>query len=463
LQPVNRLPPEIISRVARHLLDPYDDDASSIIQLTHVCRYWRESIVSAPENWTLISSRDEDMAAVCLERARAAPLEISVDMYMEYPRFPNIIAPYFQNTETLAINSIPTLEEFTRMFPNFPQSMPNLRSLTLALNNVEGWDLSIDPFESLTHTLTHLSLINIPLHSSFLRLRTLTELTLTNSRFNLHLDTLLNFLEENHSLESVDLRVKFTEPSLLSSQRPAMMGNQLRYLSIRCRNAMDAQAIISNVPLRSGAHLEIYSNCDAGLNDILSGISTTHLSNLSSPTSMEYQSHIRSIRLRGPNGIFSFRGPSYPGEPVEFVEFPLLPLANVREFRLIHHNAMRWRAIPLGPVVFRPSSFPALETLAIECDINISYALSALLSNPSSSPSLKTLAFLNCDLSEDFMEELTRFASDRKNITTSAWLHRVLIVQRDGRFPSVDSVDKLRRYVTIVDVWMDTKLPTDLT
>jgi hypothetical protein len=69
---------------------------------------------------------------------------------------------------------------------------------------------------------------------------------------------------------------------------------------------------------------------------------------------------------------------------------------------------------------------------------------------------------LNCNLSEDFMKELTRFASDRRN-TTSALLHRILIVHWDGTFPSTASIRELKRYVTIVDVRMDDELPTDLT
>jgi len=237
------------------------------------------------------------------------------------------------------------------------------------------------------------------------------------------------------------------------------MRNQLQSLHIHCFKVMDAQALISNIPLRAGENLEIRSRCE-GLSEILSGISTTHLSNLLSPTFMTHASCGRAIRLRGPNGSFSFYMTLGWGRFVDFAEFTLLPLTNVREFHLSHRRVMWMYA--LCPVMFHPSSFPALETLIIECDINASYVLSALLSNPSSSPSLKTLAFLDCDLSEDFMEELTRFALDRKN-TTSAWLHHVLIVHREGRFPSADSVRGLRQHVTTVDVRVDDKLPKDLT
>jgi len=60
------------------------------------------------------------------------------------------------------------------------------------------------------------------------------------------------------------------------------------------------------------------------------------------------------------------------------------------------------------------------------------------------------------------MEDLTRFSSDRKS-TTSAWLHRVVIIDQDGEFPSAASIRALGRHVPVVDVRFGTELPTDLT
>ena len=461
-QPVNRLPPEILSRIARHVLGRYDRDARPIFPLTHVCRYWRESIVSAPENWILISdSCSDDLIALSLERAKAAALEISLSMnwVMQLPRLPGIITPHFQNVAALAVDSIPSFGEFTKVLPSFHQSLPNLRSLTLNVIHEEDWDLSIDPFESLSHTLRYLKLTNIHLYPSFLRLRTLTELSLTNSRFSLHLDTLLDFLEANDSLESVELLIKFVEPSLRNSQRRAAIGNRLQRLYLRSWDPMGARALIANIPLQKGGCLDI-SIGGAGLKEVLSGIPTTHLLNLPSPTFMEYRFTSERIRLQGPNGIFSFSGTRSRGGPfADLIDCPLISLANVREVRMT-----------ISTYVIPPlSHLPAIETLVIQAKtsslqsksfvipnhfiINISHILSALLSNPASSPSLKTLVFLNCDdLSEDFMKKLTQFASIRQNTSTSARLCRVLIVHWEGRFPSVSSIQRLRNHVKIVDV-----------
>ena len=223
---------------------------------------------------------------------------------------------------------------------------------------------------------------------------------------------------------------------------------------------MDARALISSVALRKGAHLDItHVSRDGGLNDILSGVSTTHLLNLRSPTAMDYVSYSGSICLFGPNGRLSFEGVPHRDGGFPFTAFPL-PLTHVREFRLIHHTPKMMR--PGTPLVFDQSFFPALEMLTVDCDTNISYLLSALFSNPSSPPLLKTIAFIDCDLTEDFMEMLTRYASERKD-TTSAPLQKVIIAHPDGVFPSIASIRKLGEYVPVVDVRVGDEPPRDLT
>jgi len=403
------------------------------------------------------------MAAVNIERAKAAPLEIHVWMFETEKNItlPNALIPHFRNTKTLTVRSISSFGEFIETFPNFPHSMPNLQSLTLELDDIEGWNPPTDPFESLTHTLESLELIGVPLSPSLLTLGSLTRLTLHHYRFNLTLDTLLSFLEENRSLTSADLGIRFIEPSLRSSQRRSLIRSQLQSLQIYCNDndVMDARALISGIPLRRGAELRVDSD-HSELGDIISNASTTHLSNLLSPTFVEYGSSGESITLRGPNGFFSFHSSFLPERYIGLVEFPFLSLTTVREFRFTHYKIDS--TTPLDPIVFHPPSFPALEALTIECNAHASYILSALLLNLSSSPSLKTLAFLDCDLSKDFMEGLIRFASDRKG-TTSALLRYVLIVDSDGSFPSPDLVGRLRQHVTTVDVRMDNELPKDLT
>ena len=463
LQPVNRLPPEILSHVARYVPDENAKDTRPILPLTHVCRYWRESIISTPGIWTSISSGSKGLTALNLERSKAAPLEIELNMRIRDRGFFDILLPHIKNAGSLSVHGFSSVEELTQVLPNFPRSTPNLRSLTLraAYTKTER-NQSIAVFESLTSTLRYLSLNHFHLYPSFLHLRSLTELELSNFRLNLPLDTLLNFLKENRSLETATLSIGFAEPSLRSSRLATAIENRLRCLSIRCDEALDGRALVSSIVLQRGARLEIdHRSSNATLSGILSGVPATNLSNLSSPTFMECQSYCRLIRLLGPHGVFSFKCLHGPEDP--FAEFPLLPLTltTIREFRLVHRRSERALS-PLKPTVFQPSFFPALETLAVNCETSVSYLFSVLFSNPSSPPSLKTLAFFDCNLTEDFMEELMRFASSRKN-TTSARLHRVVIVNSKGKLPGFASIDALGKHVPVVDVRMSKELPKDLT
>ena len=225
----------------------------AIIPLTHMCRYWRESIVSTPQNWKTISNFQRNLLEVSLERVKSALLEIHLDMdeIRRDPKFLDLFVPHFRNTEILLVTDLITIAD---LLPISQHQMVNLRSLALSdLPGVGYWDRSIDPFESSAHPLRYLELCGVPLYPSFLNLRTLTGLDLYDIQCNLRLDTILDFLEENHSLTSARLRIRFIEPSLRSSRRRAPIRNQLQYLRIGSVDVMDSQALISSIALSKGA------------------------------------------------------------------------------------------------------------------------------------------------------------------------------------------------------------------
>ena len=369
-----------------------------------------------------------------------------------------------QHLRSLDIYSIPTAEELTNVFSNPLQSMPTLQSLELSRSVCEAdLDRSIDPFVSFAiPALERLSLENIPLYPSLLGLSTLTEFTITDTQFDFHLDTLLNFLEGNPRLERVTLEVFFTDYILLGLQRKTVMRNRLRYLSICGANKMEVQALISNIPLQKGANLDLdLDDEDVTLNDFLPGISAGHLSSPPSPTLLElnHGPFARQITLNGPGGKLTFFAASWL--ELSFADLSVLPLANVREVRLCYWKEIRPKTFK--PPAFYPVYFPALETLTVDCSSDVLGVLSILLSNSPPPPFLKTIGFLNCDLPEEVMEELTTFASERRNTPTSTWLHRVQIVHSDGVFPSAASIRRLREHVKVVETRIEDKFSTDLT
>jgi len=266
-------------------------------------------------------------------------------------------------------------------------------------------------------------------------------------------------MEGNRALERASLDILFTPPSLQNLRGQDPFTNRLKTLSISS-NAAGGSALISRIALQRGATLEV--SCDGGAksSNILSVASgVAHLPNLHEATFMEYHLDYRSFRLVGPNGTFSFSLANGRRNP--FSEFHLLHLTHVRAFHFVRRQVVRNPAENPGRPSrnkFPPSSFPALEALAIEHEFRTQILLSALLSDPSTSPSLKTIAFLDCELDDGFLEALTQYASNRKN-ATSASLHRV---NSGGNLPRFTLIGALGEHVPVVDVRIGEKLPTDL-
>ena len=72
LQPVNKLPPEVLSKVFEHRRSERD-----LVAATHVCRYWRSSLVSSPSLWTCLRlHKGTDCTRTYLERSKSVPIDI---------------------------------------------------------------------------------------------------------------------------------------------------------------------------------------------------------------------------------------------------------------------------------------------------------------------------------------------------------------------------------------------------
>ena len=453
--------------------------------MSHVCSYWRESVISVPGVWNWVSSRKISLARLSLERCKAVPLEVSFDICGgNAPDFFDLIKPHVQNIKALAIYCDKGIRNFdsktARTLEKFLPSTANLRSLSLSatpecLLGIRLHDFRLishdsddsdpcDKFITSTSPLTHLDLSEIPLYPSIQRVTTLTDLKIHHCYFELDLVIFLDFLEENRSLEYATIRTQFTGLSRLrGSWRPIQ--NRLRYLSVSSTGAKDVTALISRIEVQSGAHLEV--SCEisiGGKAHVCPLVSTANLLNLDSPTFMGYLPGgpgvcVRAIRLLGPNGSFTMK--RLPGMEVPFTEFPLLPLNDVQTFHLEYQNPAGIFSMP-GPITFPPLSFPALETLVIKHGTDMSRLFSAFFSDPSAAPSLTTLAFLDCNLhSRKFMEELALFSADRKG-TASAWLRRIVIIDSEGKFPSPTLIGSLREHAPVVDLLVDKGLPLDL-
>ena len=79
LRPVNGLPPEILSGVLE-----YRSSGKDLVVATHVCKYWRFSLISSPTLWTCLQVyKGISRTLTYLERAKSVvPLDIEMDLQL---------------------------------------------------------------------------------------------------------------------------------------------------------------------------------------------------------------------------------------------------------------------------------------------------------------------------------------------------------------------------------------------
>ena len=53
-----------------------------VVRMTHVCQYWRSTLISYPRLWSSIFVRNDhkDFVVTCLERSRELPLAVRLDL-----------------------------------------------------------------------------------------------------------------------------------------------------------------------------------------------------------------------------------------------------------------------------------------------------------------------------------------------------------------------------------------------
>ena len=71
---INRLPPEILAMIPS-FLDSYKD----LINTTHVCRYWRNTLIASPPLWSRLDNNmmHEDLVSTFMNRCGDTPLEVT--------------------------------------------------------------------------------------------------------------------------------------------------------------------------------------------------------------------------------------------------------------------------------------------------------------------------------------------------------------------------------------------------
>lgn len=80
--PIYNIPVEILLKISQLLAPPRTrDGVRTLSELTHICRFWRVTLINQPRLWaTVFVTRNDRLSFVgmCLERTRSTPLEVTI-------------------------------------------------------------------------------------------------------------------------------------------------------------------------------------------------------------------------------------------------------------------------------------------------------------------------------------------------------------------------------------------------
>ena len=125
--PVNRLPPEIFSRILEDRTRERE-----LVPATHVCqRYWRSTLISAPSLWECFrfrSGHDLDRTLTYLERSKSAPIDIAIDRRLSPdPKVFKYLAPHLARTRSLIMQGSYGIHGASLLFCNPAPSLKLLK------------------------------------------------------------------------------------------------------------------------------------------------------------------------------------------------------------------------------------------------------------------------------------------------------------------------------------------------
>ena len=229
--PIYNIPIEILHK----FFNPFTssprtrDDVYTILELTHVCHFWRIALNNKPQAWATIYATRADrrgFVEACLEKSRLVLLKVEVDAYDQGPVYslctcdkdqrprliPNEIYPceqhfvfesltkteHWKRIETLKIrcgradpfdeNQVQLALESCRFFNLPPPQLANLKWYNRDIRYANPWRTVID---------------HGPWHSQFMRLDHLTSLVLMDSCISTK--SIQTFMLNNQSLEKLSL------------------------------------------------------------------------------------------------------------------------------------------------------------------------------------------------------------------------------------------------------------------
>ena len=234
-QPIQRLPPDIITVIAT-FLDPRacGGDCQSLVAMSQVCRYWRETLLFNPESWSFIGSEYTELLPLFLERSKSHPLEINLTSETILPHIIQHIEAHADRIGILRYNlkeaDIVTLQTLFRL-----DNLPGLRTFSIKISRPPTVAPEVEEmvlFSGKMPALRMLELLPFPIIPQFAESRNLVDLRLDVVYSTL--TAVLDLLAANPLLERVRLLGNFDDDEDTREARSVFM-RRLRFLAVeRC-------------------------------------------------------------------------------------------------------------------------------------------------------------------------------------------------------------------------------------
>ena len=205
-------PAEVITTIAMEgqLLVPRQH--RDLISMSHVCKSWREAVISYPFLWNTITNESEMVTRMCLERSKTLPLTVSLSNFNTWSGSTRrLVGCHASRFETLDLNGT-LLGGLSEIYTNLmPEEDPPLRELSL-FGSKELDDASFFLYKHLRSpilskdipTLHKILLSEFPLTPQLSTLRHLTDIELIDIGPT-PVSGVLDLLENNPYLEEVGI------------------------------------------------------------------------------------------------------------------------------------------------------------------------------------------------------------------------------------------------------------------
>lgn len=441
-QPCNRIPPEVVTRIAHYCSSPTFDTPwyVCLLKSTHLCHRWREIITSCPTLWALIRLQPPKIASIFLERSGDLPLNI-------YTLYDFCCEPaYLSRTKTLRLRES-GIDGLSEIFSRLTVPSPVISEVIIEVTgSAYGYCPDLPPLFGDVSTIRSLSLDGLSFDTKFLHFTSLTSLNLDIP--GVLLPPFYHLLTANPTLESISISAWGAIPAE-EVDGPVIALNNL--VTLRCRDA--SKHLLSRLSLPRGTSIQIE---DTGPPLDLSHSLPASIANIQSLARIDY------LRLTTTTGV-AYSGQTTDTHKVEFVgcggsldvhwvvghdglrEFDPRPLslAHVKELSITHETILerpRASELDLLPLLRVTGSLEVLKLHS--CPPTDRRCILAPLSDKNVCPSLHTVEIFRCSGQPRWLSSLRYLAMRRRNVGLP--LRKVLVSPHPGvNSPIQGYVDEL--------------------